>query len=125
MDALRGEFETDRQVEFVGEDGLLVGAAVVVCVLVNEDFIVRKRVAGAVGRVGGHGGDPQAAAVVEGKLHRVGEVGEFLFRGKQFHFVTFRHGQCFFRLIAVKVGLSAVFLAGSVVAGDGWQGMGF
>ena len=66
----------------VGEDRLFVSAAVVVGVFEDEKFVVGLGVARFVVRVAGHGGDPEAAFVVEGKLDWIGEVGK-LFVGSE------------------------------------------
>ena len=92
VNPFRRKFETDRQMKFIGENDFLVGATIAIGILVNEDLVVRHRIAGTVSRVGGHGGDPQASLIIEGELHRIGEVGKFFFRCEQFHLILLRNG---------------------------------
>ena len=117
IDALGRKLDADGQVQLVGEDGFLVRLAVAIGVFINEDLVVRQRVAGAVVRVGGHGGDPEAALVVKGELHGIGEVGEFLLAGEELGFVALGQGEAFFGGLAVEVLGAAVFDAGLVVGG--------
>ncbi|MFM8419067.1 MAG: hypothetical protein ACKOEQ_02945 [Verrucomicrobiota bacterium] len=51
--------------QLVGKDGLLVGAAVAVGVLEDEDLVVGPGFAGLVMGIGRGDGDPEAALVVE------------------------------------------------------------
>jgi len=111
--------------EAVGEDRFLVGFAVVVGVLVDEEHVVWFGVAGFPMRVAGHGGDPEAALVVEGELDGVGEVGEFFFGGEEVDFIAGGGGEGGEGLVAVEVFGGAVFFAGAVVRLDFGKGDGF
>ena len=79
VDAFGSDFEADRDVELVREHRLLVGFAVAVGVLEDQELVVRQRITRAVVRVGRGRGDPEAALAVERHLHRLLEVREFLF----------------------------------------------
>ena len=67
--------EADRDAQAVGEDGHLVGAAVVVGVLEHSDRVAGRAVIG--GRVGilGRAADPEAAPGVERHVHRLLDLG--------------------------------------------------
>jgi hypothetical protein len=43
IDAFGGDLEADRNMQLVGEDGLLVGLAVAVGVFEDQDLVVRQR----------------------------------------------------------------------------------
>ena len=118
IDALGCEFDADGEVEFISEDRFLIGAAIVVGVLIDEDFVIGECVAGAVVRVDWHGCDPEAAAVVEGHLHGVCEVRKLLFGGEHLDLVALWDGERLQSVVAVEVFLSAIFIAGSVVGFD-------
>jgi len=77
-------------VEVIGENGFLICFAVVVGVFEDKELVVWFGVAGFVVGVGGHGGDPEAALVVEGELDGIGEVGEFFFGSEEIDFVAGR-----------------------------------
>ena len=88
VDAFGCDFESDRDMEIAGEGRLFVGFAVVVRVFEDDEFVGGFGVADTVVRVAGHGGNPEAAFVIEGELHWVGEVGEFFFRREELHFIA-------------------------------------
>ena len=125
VDAVVRDFESGGKVELVGEDRFLVGFAVVVGVFEDEELVVGLGVAGFPMRVGGHGGDPEAALVIEGDLDGVGEVGEFLFGGEEVDFVAGGGGEGGEGFVAVEVFGGAVFRAGAVVGFDFGKGKGF
>ena len=81
--AFRGDLEADRDVQLVGENGLLVGLAVAIGVLEDQELVVGEGVTRAVVRVGRRRGDPEASLRVEGHLDRLLEVGELLFGGEE------------------------------------------
>ena len=84
VDPSRGELEPGRAVEAVGEDRLLVGLAVAVGVLEDQDLVVHL-VAGLPVRVARPAGDPEPTPGVERHLHRLGQLGESLLGGEQVH----------------------------------------
>ena len=86
--AFRGDLEADRDMELVGEDGLLVGLAVAVRVLEDQDLVVGQGVTRAVVGVGRRRGDPEAAFGVERHLDGLLEVGELLLGGEERHLVA-------------------------------------
>jgi len=105
-------------VELIGEDDFFVGFAVVVAVFVDEEHVVWLGVTGLPVRVAGHGGDPEAALVVEGELDGVGEFGEFFLGGEEVDLVAgsgAEGGEGFF---SVKVFGGAVLFTGFVVGFD-------
>ena len=75
-DAAEADFDAHELLHVVAEDFSLVGAAVAVFVVQNDDAVAQREVkpGGAVG-VGVAFGDPQAAAVVPGHRHRVLHIG--------------------------------------------------
>ncbi len=95
IDAFRGELEPDGQMQVVCKDRLLVRLAVAVGVLIDEELVVRHRIARAVVRIGRHHGHPETPLVIEGDLHGVGQIGEFLLTGKKLHLVPLGHRQVF------------------------------
>lgn len=111
--------------EIVGEDDFLVGFAVVVGVFVNEELVVGLGIAGFPMWVGGHGGDPKTALVVEGDLNGVGEVGEFFFGGEEVDLVAGSEGEGGEGVVAVKVFGATVLFAGAVVGFDLGERGGF
>ena len=96
IDAFGSELEAGGEVEVVGEDGFFVGATVRVGVFEDDEFVVWFPVAGFVVWVGRHGGDPEAAAVVEGHLDGVGEVGETRVLRRRVRFCS-RRGRTWWR----------------------------
>jgi hypothetical protein len=125
VNAVVGDLKSGGEVEAVGEDRFLVGFAVVVGVLVDEEHVVWFGVAGFPMRVAGHGGDPEAALVVEGELDGVGEVGEFFFGGEEVDFVAGGGGEGSEGFVAVEIFGAAVFLARAVVGFNFGEGDGF
>ena len=109
----------------IGEDRFFVGFAVVVGVFEDEEFVVGFGVAGFPMRVGGHGGHPEAALIVEGDLDGVGEVGEFFFGGEKVDLVAGGGGEGSEGVVSVEVFGAAVFLAGAVVGFDFGKGSCF
>ena len=89
------KFQTCRNVQTVGKDRLLVGLAVAVSVLVDQQLVIDRR-AGQVHRVAGHRDDPQPAAAVELELHRLLQIGKIYFRGEQIDLVTVGQLNCDF-----------------------------
>ena len=120
VDALRRDLEADRDVEVVGEDRLLVGLAVAVGVFEDDDLVVGHRVARAVRRVGRRRGDPEATFGVEGHLHGLLQVREFLLGCEERDFVARGEGHLADGGFARKeFGRIAVLLAGLEVGGHG------
>ena len=115
IDAAGRELKADRQVQLIGENGFLVRLPVAVGVLIDEDLVIRLRIAGTVVRVGGHHGNPEPALVVKGKLHRIGKVGEFLFGGEEFRLVSLGCGQRFLGVLTILVFGCAVLVARLIV----------
>ncbi len=91
--AFRSQFETDWHMQAIGEYRLLVGPAVVVGILENDQLIVRPLVAGPVVRVGRNDRHPEASLVVEGHLHRIAQVRKFALRSEQIDLIAFRKGE--------------------------------
>jgi len=125
VNSVVGDFESGGEVEIFGEDNFLVCFAIVVGVFVNEELVVWLGIAGSPMGVGGHGGDPEAALVVEGDLDRVGEVGEFFFGGEEFDFVAGCEGEGGNGIVAIEVFSGAVFTGRTVVGFDLGEGDGF
>ena len=123
INAFGGELEADGQIEVICKHGFLVGFAVAVGVFVDEQFVVGQSVAGAIGRIGGHHGDPKAALVVEGELHGVCEIGELFFTGEELDLVAFGNFEGRDAFVAREITGGAVFDAGLVVGGHGRQDM--
>ena len=89
--AFRCELEADGDVEVVCEDGLLIGFAVAVGVLEDDQLIVGQGIAGTVVWVGRGRGDPESTFAVERHLDGLFEVGEFLLRGEELDLVAGGH----------------------------------
>jgi len=125
VDAVVGNFKSGGEVEAVGEDRFFVGFAIVVGVLVDEEHVVWFGVAGFPMGVGGHGGDPEAAFVIEGELDGIGEIGEFLFGSEEVDLVAGCGGEGGEGFVAVEVFGGAVLFARAVVGFDFGEGRGF
>ena len=80
--ALGHDLEAGRAVEMIGEGRLLVGLAVAVGVLEDQDLVVHLLL-GLPVRVGRPAGDPEPALGVERHLHRLGQVGKLLLGREQ------------------------------------------
>ena len=118
------DLEADGQVQAVGEYAALVGAAVAVGVLEDEELVVGRRVAGAVVRVGRRGGDPEAALAVEGHLHGLLQVGEHRLIGEEVHLEAGQELHLGDGLLTgEELGGIAVLVAGLVVGRDRRQGV--
>ena len=115
--ALGSELEADRQMQMIGENGLLVRFSIPVGVLVDQDFVVGHCVTGTIMRVSWSHGDPEASLVVEGHLKRVCKVGELLFASKKLHFVTLGHSQHLHRLFAREKSIRTILHTGLVICG--------
>ena len=93
INAFRGKFKTQGEVQTIHEDRLFVGFTIVVGVFQDDQFIIGFGIPRLVMRITGHGGYPKPAFVVKGHLHGVGQVGEFGFGGKKFNLVACRYFQ--------------------------------
>ena len=82
------KFKTRRAVQFVVKNSALVSLTITVGVFQNDELVARARVAWLPLRVARHARNPQPAFVVKIDLHRLGNVGEFCFVGKQLDFKT-------------------------------------
>ena len=102
---------------------LFVRLAVVVGVFQDDQFVVGFGVAGFVVWITGHGGHPKPTFVVEGHLHRVGQVGKFCLGSKKFYFVPIRHFEFVQCIFAVEVFQAAIFF-GVKIGFDIWQTAG-
>lgn len=126
IDAFGRDLEADGQMQAVGEGGLLVGATIAIGVFEDDQFVVRRGVAGFPMRVAGHDGDPEAALVVEAELDGIFQVGELGLGSEQVHLVTLGHGEAGERLLDVFV-LDAAHFAFAVfgieVGGHRGEGM--
>ncbi len=83
------QLDPDGEMQPVGEDLALVGLAVVVVVLEDQDLVIRLPPR-QVHRVRRHRGDPHPALGVEGHRHGVFQVGELDLRGEQLDLVALR-----------------------------------
>ena len=125
VDAFGRDLEADGQVQAVGEHAPLVGAAVAVGVLEDEQLVVRSGIARAVVRVGRRRRDPEAALAVEGHLHGLLQVGEHRLVREEVHLEPRQElhlGDGFFA--GEEFGRVAVLVAGLVVRGYGRQRVG-
>ena len=80
--ALPPELKAGRVVEITGKGLDLVGAAVAVGVLENQQLVVHRLVGPPV-RIGWPSGDPQPPLCVEGHLHRIDQFREHLLVGDE------------------------------------------
>ena len=104
--------------KLVSEDDFFVCFTIVVGVLVDKKFVIGLGFAGFPVWIGGHGGDPESAFIVEGDLDWVGQVGEFFFGSKEINVVSGSSSEGGKGVVAVEVFGGAVLVAGPVVGFD-------
>ena len=111
IDTFWGKFEADGKMQFVSKNNFFIGFAIVVGVLVNENFVVRQSISRLIGGIGGHGCNPQASSVIKRKLHGVSEIGKFFLGSEKLDFVAFGNGQRSFCVFTILVFGIAIFSA--------------
>ena len=120
VDAFGSDFKTHGNMQVICEGGLLVGFAIVIGVFEDDELVAWLGISNAVVRVAWHGGNPETSLIIECHLHWVGEVGEFFFGSKEFHFVSIGSSNFGLRGWACLILEFAAFTTGLVV-GYNWR----
>ena len=109
------KLEADGQVQMIRENGFLVRLAIPVGVFVDQDFVIRQRIAGAIGRISRHRRDPQPSFVIKGHLHGIGEIWKLLLAGKKLDLVALGNSQRLHSVFTIQILLTAVLDAWLIV----------